>query len=204
MFFSELDKEDNLKLSGLMQFLIDHPGSLISHQKIHNLLHLNLQKQNLFFELLTKHQIGTCLNPLPVEYIDIEQTSCFKFYFNHTKHLKEKNLYRPDQLGALLEQDFFINIAKLNAEKYFFRSKDGIEVDFVLINQEKKYMDLIEIKKDQFIYSADLQGLHFLDKNCASPKELKLFHAGTRHNFEGKVEIMPMNKGEKYLLEKYI
>ncbi len=204
MFFSELDKEDNIKLSGLIQFLVDHPGSLISQQKIHNLLHINQQKLNQFFKLIINHDIGSCLYPMPVSYCNIEQTSCFKFYFNHSHYLKDQEHYRADQQGALLEQDFFINITKLNAEKYFFRSKDGIEVDFVLINSAKKYMDLIEIKKDQFIYSADLQGLHFLDKNCPMSKDLKLFHAGTRHNFEGKVEIMPLDKGEKYLLEKYV
>jgi predicted AAA+ superfamily ATPase len=102
---------------------------------------------------------------------------------------------RQDQEGAAIEQYFYSEIYK-NSNIFIstFRTKNNLEVDFILTLPDKTLM-AIELKKDQFIYAADLQGLHFFDKQLPVNKKLFVFHSGTRENDEGKIAIMPIDKG---------
>lgn len=181
------------ELGELYRYLQERPGSLIDFKKIQRHIGTNLKVIHELFEELSEKNIGTLLTPFTHENFKAPQTNHAKFYFNDESYLLEKSAYRADQSGALFEQLFFVKIKKLVTNIWFMRTSDGIEVDFIIQTPQGDFYAL-ELQKDQFIYAADLQGLHFFNNTFPEVKKLIVLHMGTRDNCEGSVLIMPHEK----------
>jgi predicted AAA+ superfamily ATPase len=187
----DLDFKDHMILDELINYLIDNPSCFIDINKILRQHSLSQKKVNSLFQLLEKHNIGKRVFMLKIP--GLELISHFKFlFFNFTIFDQRKNQYRPDQEGALLEQYFFTKTYQSN-EIFLFRTIDGMEIDFILKNNDE--LICIEIKKDQFIYAGDFKSLHFFDQKFPQiKKQLYVLHNGTRDQNEGKVQVIPLAK----------
>ena len=180
-------------LGDLYSYLQERPGSLIDFKKIQRLLGINFKlTTDLFFEL-EQNDIGSLVKAFEHDHFSIRQTPHGKFYFHDLKHLLDKSHYRQDQSGALFEQTFFIQLRNKISKVWFMRTLDDIEVDFII---QTSFGELwaLELQTDQFIYAADLQGLHFFHKNFPAANRFFVLHMGTRDNREGIVEIVPFQK----------
>lgn len=181
------------ELSELYHYLRERPASLVDFKKIQRHIGTNLKIIHDLFQELSEKNIGTLLLPFSHTNFKTPQTHHAKFYFNDESFLLDESVYRKDQSGALFEQMFYIKIRKLVKDIWFMRTMDGIEVDFIIKTNQDSFLAL-ELQKDQFIYAADLQGLHFFNNAFPEVKKLIVLHMGTRDNSEGSVLIMPYEK----------
>lgn len=202
LLMESYNKEDVVLLLELIHYLRMNPSAFIDLNKILRKQSLTQKKLTTLFDILEKEKIGKRVYNFSHPELTIEMIKHFKFYFFDYEYnfITNKPDLRTDQSGALLEQVFYSKICSLNYNVYFFRSQDQIEIDFILTKNNQDFI-AVEIKKDQFIYAGDLQGLHYFDKIFSLKKELMVFHNGSRDTLEGKVKIKPMNTGISYLKE---
>lgn len=195
-----LPTDERIILEELLDYLYKNPSSFIDPHKILRHRGFTTKKILSLFDVLEREKIGKRIYPFPLESHEIKLINYFKFYFFDSSFIaaNEQN-YRPDQKGALLEQSFFSRICQLDLTINTFRTVESIEVDFIIQKKGDPELWAIEIKKDQFIYAADLAGLHFFDKAVLGKKNLIVAHAGTRDNFEGKIHITPIVNLEREL-----
>lgn len=194
---------DEKLLTDLINYLIKNPSIFIDTKKILRYSNLSQQKINSLFAELEKRQIGQRIYSFAEAIPNIELINHFKFYFYDYEKYFINTIpdLRLDQKGALLEQYFFSEIAHQNhIQIYTFRTTDQIEIDFILKTKMNKYF-AVEIKKDQFIYAGDLQGLHFFNKHFAQDLNLLVLHTGSRDNYEGVIQITPIQNGIKLIRE---
>ena len=180
-------------LGDLYSYLQERPGSLIDFKKIQRFLGINFKLTSDLFLELEQNDIGSLVKAFKNDHFSIKQTPHGKFYFHDLKHLLDKSHYRQDQSGALFEQTFFIQLKNKISQIWFMRTLDDIEVDFIIETNSGELWAL-ELQTDQFIYAADLQGLHFFHKNFPAANRFFVLHMGTRDNREGIVEIVPYQK----------
>lgn len=188
------------ELLNLYCYLQERPGCIIDSQKLQRQLGFNHKLLEELFTELELGNIGIRLKTFHHSNFPQPQTRHSKFYFYGEKYLLPETNYRPDQSGAIFEQKVFIKIFKLVANIWFMRTSTGIEVDFIIQTNEGKYIAL-ELQKDQFIYAADLQGLHFFHKEFPLVEKLAVLHMGERDNKEGAIWIMPYSKLLNFIKE---
>ncbi len=179
--------------NNLYIYLQERPGITIDVLKIQRHLGINNRILLNSFSELHLLNIGTLLYPFSHSQFLPTQTNHQKFYFFDESYLLENSNYRTDQSGALFEQLVFSKLYSLVNNIWFMRTKDGIEVDFIIRTKKNQYF-AIELQKDQFIYASDLQGLHFFNKEFSLTEKLFVLHMGERENKEGAVLIMPHGK----------
>ena len=192
-------KDDFPILEQLLDYLILNPSTFFDSKKFSR---TTAYPQNKIFKLinfLENQNIGQCIYPFKNPHLNLEIIPYFKFYFlDYAKVLNFSKLsLRRDQEGAKLEQEFIekvigLNLFKISTFRLTYENED-IEVDFILESNTSFFA--IEIKKDQFIYASDLFGLHFFDKHFPLEKDLFVLHHGQRDNKEGKINILPIEKG---------
>lgn len=193
--FNQFPTEDREILIELVEYLLKNPSIFIDPHKLLRNRGLTTKKILTLFEILESEKLGTRIYPFEDFNHNLKLIPHFKFYFFNNDFFFEKNHeFRPDQKGALLEQEFFSRIYEDSFKIYTFRTTDSVEVDFIIQTSKNDPLWAIEIKKDQFIYAADLAGLHFFDKNIEAHKRLIVAHTGTRNNVEGKIQVMPINE----------
>lgn len=192
---NQFPAEDREILLELIDYLAKNPSIFIDPQKILRHRGLSSKKILSLFDFLEKEKIGKKIYPFQSFNMDIKLIPYFKFYFFDDELFKSQpTLFRPDQKGALLEQEFFSRIYEDNLIINTFRTIDSIEVDFIVQKPNSKTLWAFEIKKDQFIYAADLAGLHYFDKHITGEKSLIVAHCGSRNNYEGKIHVMPTDE----------
>jgi predicted AAA+ superfamily ATPase len=76
-----------------------------------------------------------------------------------------------------------------------FRTRSGIEVDFVLEKDQNLYG--IEVKTSEHVTGDDLIGLQFFDKAVKTKKKLYVFHLGKVERKQNSIWILPWQKGLK-------
>ncbi len=195
---NQFPAEDREILLELIDYLSKNPSIFIDPQKILRHRGLSSKKILSLFDFLEKEKIGKKIYPFQSSNMAVKLIPHFKFYFfDHSLFKDQSSLFRPDQKGALLEQDFFSRIYEDNLLINTFRTTDSIEVDFIIQKIDSDVLWAFEIKKDQFIYAADLAGLHYFDKNFSGEKSLIVAHCGSRNNFEGKIHVMPIDEAIK-------
>lgn len=196
--FADESDQDQKYLSELLNILVTHPGILIDPKKIMRKYSISPSKVNELILLLEKkYQLGKIIPPFYDPDIKDELVHYFKFYF-YSNDLLLNFHFRQDQEGALLEQFFFQKIKNCNLEFFYFRTKGGVEVDFV-IKDSSGDLYLFEIKKDQFIYSHDLLPLLYLKDQLKSANiSSYILHNGIRDQVDSGVRVAPI---EKIILE---
>lgn len=181
-------------LAELFSYLQERPGSLIDEKKIQRFLGVNLKLVHELFIQLEKENVGTLISPFSHPDFSLSQTHHSKFYFNQKEFLLETSHYRPDQSGALFEQEVFIFLRNKVKKIWFMRTTDDIEVDFIIQTTKTDEFWALELQKDQFIYASDLQGLHFFHRSFPLVAQLMVLHMGTRDNKEGIISVVPYEK----------
>lgn len=123
-----------------------------------------------------------------------------KFYFFDVgiyRTLRPKGPYDSIEQGegALLESLVYQELRAINHylnlkyDLFFWRTVDQVEVDFVLYGP--KGILAIEVKRSEKVSSQDLKGLLAFQEEYPEAK-LFLFYGGTKKQFEGKIEILPI------------
>jgi predicted AAA+ superfamily ATPase len=196
--FTDETDQDQQYLTELLYILVTHPGILIDPKKIMRKRSLSPTKVNeLILRLEEKYKLGKIIKPFSDPRIKDDIVTYSKFYFYNNNLLAGID-FRPDQEGALLEQFFFQKIKNNNLEIYYFRTKKGVEIDFVIKEFNGKIY-LFEIKKDQFIYSHDLLPLLYLKDQLQDSNLLSfILHYGIRDQIDSGVRVAPI---EKIILE---
>lgn len=107
-----------------------------------------------------------------------------------------------DAEGAALETLFFQEICAINDyynykyDIYYWRTGNGIEVDFILYGADN--LIAIEIKRSSRINKKDLKGLKTFKQDFPQSR-LYLLYGGKREEFEDGVHIMPITNALKNL-----
>lgn len=194
MEFTFIDQSHNPKaFASLFAYLQNHPGIIIDSKKIQRLLGISSREVKKIYQELESFNVGAFIHSFSHKNFSITQTPHYKFYFADESYLLPKTSYRPDQAGNLFEQAVYLELRKKAKLLWFMRTLDGIEVDFIVQTPDDKFIAL-ELQIDQYIYAADLQGLHFFQRSFNHDCELMVLHRGTRDNCEGNVKICPYQK----------
>lgn len=179
----------------ILNYLAKNPSNLIDIKKLSRTYSLSITKLEKIFTSLEINNIGRRIYQFSKLQESFILPNLFKFYFYDFELWKKvfDLQFRADQEGALIEQSFFNKINELdNFTIEFFRTNDGLEIDFIIYNQNDLFC--IELKKDQFIYASDLEALLIFDEKFKYNQKLLVLHNGIRDNSEGKIKIRPMDK----------
>ena len=100
--------------------------------------------------------------------------------------------------GAALETLFLSHLravndyGRLGYQFYFWRTSDGVEVDFVAYGE--KGLMAFEIKRKRQISKSDFKGLKAFKKEYPIAK-LYLLYGGDHEEFHEDITVMPFEKG---------
>jgi len=132
-----------------------------------------------------------------------------KFFFFDTgvfRAIRPKGpLDRPEEIdGAALETLVFQELSavidnnQMQYKLYFWRTSNGREVDFVLYGDDG--LIAVEVKRAGTIRRNDLKGLLAFAGDYPMAK-LYLFYGGSRRQYEGGIEMIPLTEALKKLAE---
>ena len=185
--------EERFLYTKILTFLLSAPSIFIDKQKFARQFNLSSVKFDQFFDRLEALSVGERVYQYPTESLILNPIEHFKFYF-YDFDLFNNQVFRMDQEGSLLEQKFFSYFRqKSDLFLFTYRTKESLEIDFI-IQREDGSIDLIEIKKDQFIYAGDFGNMLSFDKEIIKQKNLFVLHNGERDKKEGKIFVIPLNK----------
>ena len=156
-----------------------------------------------YFEILEDTLVGYRVFPFTETAVTNDLVKHPKFYFFDNgvyNGLLDNFTASLDRVGRLSEQLVFSQIKhsawtqEKEAEISSFRTRNGIEVDFIV--KIKNQVFAIEVKNSADLTSEDLNGLQYFDQVFSqTKKKLFVFHMGKNEKKEGKIWILPWQKG---------
>lgn len=189
--------------SRFLQEIILYPGLFIDYSKLSKKSKISRHAIPRYFEILEDTMVGQRISAFPD--CDIEDLIKHpKFYLfdngvynaflqNHTASL--------DRIGVLAKQLVFTQILHSawsfdqNAQLFTFRTRSGIEVDFILKLNGKIFA--IEVKTSENISTDDCAALLEFQRRVPNCKDLFIFHMGHKEKVFGPVRVLPCQKGLK-------
>lgn len=158
-----------------------------------------------YFEILEDTLVGSRVFPYPELMASEDLIKHPKFYFfdNGVYNGLLKNFVASaDRIGKLTEQLVFNQMLHSswahdkNCEFFTFRTRKGIEVDFVIKVENKIFG--IEVKNSENLNSEDFDGLSYLQKVVPSSKSF-ILHMGSKEKKWGSFWSLPWQMGLKEL-----
>lgn len=104
----------------------------------------------------------------------------------------------PEEVGGIAVESLFLqnlrainDYFQYNYQLYFWRTNNGLEVDFVLYSE--KGLHAIEIKRSKRVDTKDLTGLKAFKKDYPMAK-LYLIYCGNRREYYGDIQVIPLTE----------
>jgi predicted AAA+ superfamily ATPase len=173
-------------------------GQVLNVSEVARECKLNRKVVENYFSILEDLLIGACL-PIFAKRASRQMVMHPKFYFFDAgvyRKLRPKGpLDSPQEIdGSALETLFLQHLRayndyfRLQSEIYYWRTVNGLEVDFVLYGP--KGLFAFEIKRGRSISPKDLKGLQAF---CTDYPEAKAFllYGGSRKEYYGQIQVVP-------------
>ncbi len=179
-------------------------SQFIDYSKLAN--HSKISRHSIprYFEILEDTLIAERIFPLDLQYHDLDLVKHPRFFFFDNgvyNGLLGNFIASSDRIGLLAEQLVFSQLKHSAWAKekditiYSFRTRQGIEVDFVVKIEETLYA--IEVKNSENLISEDFSGLDFFKDNVGLKNSIErfVFHMGKKSTNRGDIKIVPWQEG---------
>lgn len=179
-------------------------GHFIDFSKMSKKAKLSRHAIPRYFEVLEDTLVGQRIYPFEDLKIEQDLIRHPKFYlFDGGVYNGVLKNFVPslDRRGLLAEQLVFSQIRhsawafERDLEISTFRTRQGIEVDFVLRCLGDQKVFGVEVKNNDQVTSSDLDGLDYLSQAYPKCRGLYIFHMGTKETRFGKIWSLPWQKG---------
>jgi predicted AAA+ superfamily ATPase len=179
-------------------------GQFIDFSKMSKKAKLSRHAVPRYFEVLEDTLVGQRLYPFEElkEAEDLVRHPKFYLFDGGVYNGVLKNFVPSlDRRGLLAEQLVFSQIRhsawalEKDIEVSTFRTRTGVEVDFVLrvLGDQKVYG--IEVKNNDQVNSSDVEGLDYFSRACPKTRGLFVFHMGSKESRFGKIWSLPWQRG---------
>lgn len=148
-----LIKEENIRaFDHLLYLLAQHQGSLISSHSLANEIHMSTTALNRYLDILEQTFVNFRIYSFSQNLGNELKKSCKSYFYDlGIRNALLKDFSPPEtrvDQGVVYESFVFLTLQsrlKPNMELKFWRTKDGAEVDFVLLKDRKPFP--IEVKQ---------------------------------------------------------
>jgi predicted AAA+ superfamily ATPase len=180
-----------------------HCGRFVDYTKIAKNSKISRHSIPRYFEILEDTLIGHRLFPYNKINCKLDLIKHPKFFFfdNGVWNGLIRNFSASiDRIGVLCEQLVFTQILHSSwaHEKHYeistFRTRDGIEIDFVVNHEDQIF--LVEVKNSDDIQASDLSGIQFFQKKVKPGKGF-IFHMKNSEKKWDGIWSLPWQKGLK-------
>jgi len=179
-------------------------GDFVDYTKLAKRAKISRHAIPRYFEILEDTLVGYRINSFTTQNhsTSLDLIKHPKFYlFDNGVYNGLLGNFSPssDRIGKLAEQLIFTQILHSAWSKDLpirissFRTRNGIEVDFVVELEQKLYC--IEVRSSSHLTGDDREGLEYFDKEIPQTKKLFVFHLGKEERKMQKIWSLPWQKG---------
>lgn len=165
-------------LKYFIHFLLKNVGSLFSINKFYNDIKSQGHKagKDTLYSYLTYLEDAFLIFPVPIftQSLRQAQTNPKKIYAIDNGLIAANTFNLSDNLGKLLENQFYLDLRRQGKKIFYYQTSDGYEIDFVTQDQQGKY-ELIQVvweTDDPLTLEREERALHQAETELGFPGTL--------------------------------